>query len=809
MDSKLVAREIAENSAVLLKNDGGLLPLEKGKTAAFFGRTQLETVLSGNGSGAANTKDPKCILDECEKAGIVPEETLAAFYREKIAALNANKAPVDFDFEKLKELVHSGMIYELFGKYTPPAEEFAVDAGTVGKAAAATDTAVLVIGRASGGEECDRHLYDDYYLTEAENALVETVCASFPKVAVILNINGIIDLSWVETHPSIQSVLFVGVPGEEGPTAVANLLCGNVTPSGKLSFTVAKKYEDYPAHANFSWDKDHPETIKTYADYGLDAKANGSDGFAKSPVTVYEEDVYLGYRYFETFGVEPLYPFGFGLSYTTFEVTPGKPEKAEGGVKIAAAVKNTGALNGREVVQLYVSARCTKDAQPASVLKDFAKTGVLAPGETETVEIFVPWRELATYSEADAGWIIEKGAYVLRVGTSSAETEAVGRVNVEADICAEKTANRLGLRDCNRGKIDFMKAERAGDCGCGKDCILTLDAADVAPYKAPAVPETAVDWSKFSVKELASLCVGFGPGTPFAGLAGGNDPKCLFDANGEPLTSNTHPVGHDGYVSPAIEKKGIRSVFYKDGPAGVGVTAWPSEMLLACSFDTALCRKFGDAAGQECEDTDVDVWLAPAVNLQRHPLGGRNFEYLSEDPFLSAACAVAEAKGVQENHPVLVCAKHFAVNEQETYRRGSTKKSYDAVDSILTERAVRELYLKPFERLVKEAGLRCIMTSFNRINGTFAGGNKDLCTHILREEWGFDGVVVTDWGDMDTVVDGADAVAAGNDVVMPGGPPVIAQILDGYKAGRVTLGEMQKAVQHLLSMVKRFGRYEA
>ena len=231
--------------------------------------------------------------------------------------------------------------------------------------------------------------------------------------------------------------------------------------------------------------------------------------------------------------------------------------------------------------------------------------------------------------------------------------------------------------------------------------------------------------------------------------------------------------------------------------------AWPSEMPIACAFDKEVWYAFGNAVGAECEKQQVDVWLAPAVNLHRHPLGGRNFEYFSEDPYLTGICACTVTKGVQENHPVLVCPKHFAVNEQETFRRGSSRKGYDAVDSILSERAARELYLKPFEMLVKDADVACLMTSFNKINGTFAGGSADLCTGILREEWGYQGVVVTDWGDMDVVVDGADAVAAGNDIVMPGGPPVIAQILQGYEEGRVTRKQMEDAVAHLLSMTEK------
>ena len=311
------------------------------------------------------------------------------------------------------------------------------------------------------------------------------------------------------------------------------------------------------------------------------------------------------------------------------------------------------------------------------------------------------------------------------------------------------------------------------------------------------------DFSEFSIEELSSLCVGYGPGIPFAVAGDQSQPSAILDESGRPLTTNSHPAGYAGYVSPAMVEKGIKSIFYKDGPAGIGETAWPTEMLIACAFDRTLWYEFGNTVGAECEQRQVYIWLAPAVNLHRNPLCGRNFEYFSEDPYLTGVCACEIAKGVQENHPVLVCPKHFAVNEQETFRRGNSKRNYDAVDSILTERAAREIYLKPFEMLVRDAEVACIMTSFNKINGIFAGGNKDLCTHILRDEWGFKGAVVTDWGDMDVVVDGADAVAAGNDIVMPGGPPVIRQILKGYNEGRVTRSELESAVSHLLDMSGR------
>lgn len=277
--------------------------------------------------------------------------------------------------------------------------------------------------------------------------------------------------------------------------------------------------------------------------------------------------------------------------------------------------------------------------------------------------------------------------------------------------------------------------------------------------------------------------------------------------------------GKNTWETVDFEKYGIPSMAMSDGPhglrrqAGAGdhlglnvslpATCFPTAASVANSWDETLGEEIGTALAEEAVTMDVNVILGPGLNIKRSPLCGRNFEYFSEDPYLTGVCACEITKGVQNGRPVIVCPKHFAANEQETFRRGNAGKKVDAVDSILTERSARELYLKPFEMLVREAHIACIMTSFNKINGVFAGGSKDLCTRILREEWGFDGAVVTDWGDMDIVVDGADAVAAGNDIVMPGGPPVIRQILKGYEEGRVTREEMETAAGHLLCMIRR------
>lgn len=831
MDKKKIARKIAEESIVLLKNADHILPLKEKKEITFFGRTQIGTLYSGNGSGGANIAGCGTILEECEKRGIKPESLLKEFYEYKASAEQVTEED-EFDWTKVSEMVNSGIMYEIFGKYKAPLDEYDVPETLIFQAAEKTDTAIFVIGRNSGGEECDRHLPEDYYLTRSEESLLKDICTHFANVVIVLNVNGLIDLSWMKKYASIKSLLFIGIPGEEGASALAGILTGEINPSGKLAVTIAEHYEDYPSADHFSWDKEHLENILDYESYCLSSEENGSTGFTKSPVTVYWEDIYTGYRYFDTFGKQVLYPFGYGLSYTAFAISDALVKKQNGGILVTADVKNIGEMSGKEVIQIYLSKVYPAEGveRPYQELKGFEKTSDLAPGEKEQVKIWIPWRELAVYDEERAAWVIESGDYLLKMGNSSRDTFVKGLICVEKTILAEQCTNCLNITECNNGKIEFL-TQKENDAEMASVLNITEQNKDVSGQNIIFVtPEDVHDvqenrkcgketiskaettvserekernLAELSIKELAALCVGYGPGTPFAAVGDRSDPSTIFDDEGKPMTTNSHPTGYPGYVSPAIEEKGIKSVFYKDGPAGIGGVAWPTEMLIACSFDKKLWQMFGDAVGKECEEQQVNVWLAPAVNLHRNPLCGRNFEYFSEDPYLTGVCACEITKGVQNSRPVIVCPKHFAANEQETFRRGNAGKNVDAVDSILTERALREQYLKPFEMLVKDAGIACIMTSFNKINGSFSGGSHDLCTHILREEWGFEGAVVTDWGDMDMVVDGADAVAAGNDIVMPGGPPVIRQILKGYEEGRVTREELEQAVRHLLIMIKR------
>lgn len=811
-----LARILAEESFVLLKNHKNCLPFRKG-TIAFFGRAYRKPVLGGMGSGMSfKGKKIPSVSKACEAAGLVPVQCLHEFYKKALDG-EENFDPVKELSKAGPDLVASGVIYEIFGRYHGQPKEPKVPKELVRQAAAQTDTAVLVLGRGTGGEECDRHREDDFYLTDSEIKLIENVCAAFPRVALLLNCNGMMDVSWIENHESIQAVLYIGAAGEQGPAAVAEILTGKVSPSGKLAFTMAASYEAYPTAETFSFNKDMPDTIREYRDYGLDAKANGSEGFQKSPVTLYREGIYMGYRYFDSFGRKVLYPFGFGLSYAGFSIEEYNMEKRGSRLEISADVSNLShVFAGKEVVQVYVSVPSGKLEQPYQRYLGCAKTSLLVPGQKERVTVTVPFREMASYEEETASWILERGCYWIRVGNGSRNTRIIGGLMVKQLIVCEQTKNILPLQRANVEKLHFLSAENGIPITYeGEEAekelalVLFLTAEDMEqnrPKERTAKPYYP-HLEQLSLEQLAAMTVGYGPGLPFGGL-GSKAPGTIQDEEGNDITVMTHPSRAYGYVSPALPRHGIVSVRYKDGPAGVGLTAWPTAMLLGCSYDESLLYAFGKACGYEALKQGVDSWLAPGMNLLRNPLGGRNFEYFSEDPYLAGRCGIKVCTGAAANPGVTACPKHFALNEQETYRRGSARENFDAVDSIVQERVARELYLKPFEMVMKQSPVFTIMTSFNKINGIFAAGSHDLCTKLLREEWGFYGAVITDWGDMDIVVNGGDAVAAGNDVIMPGGPPVIGQILKGIKEGRVTREQLLTAVTHLQYFVEHSGSFK-
>lgn len=841
----ILARKLASEGIVLLKNENALLPLKAGAPIAIFGRAQLDTLIGGSGSGATASDETTLITEEFRKAGLALDPALEAFYKNALDNERKNAPDPEEERNKFKELLNSGLIYEIFGKYKAPAEEFSVPEEVLAGIPSA-HTAFFILGRASGGEECDRRVQDDYYLTASEKDLLQKIATHFENVAVVLNINGFVDLSLIQSYPSIRSILFLGTAGEQGAAALADIITGKSVPSGKLPSTMGYSYEDYPSSELFFTDKDRPDTILTYEDFGLSAEDNKNPGdakpadFTKRPVALYKEGIYMGYRYFDTFNAPVMYPFGYGLSYASFHITYTYACREGENLQITAKVINESTLySGKEVVQLYVSAPSNRLEKPYQELLTYAKTKELAPGETEELTLSFPLKELASYDEASASYIIENGQYFLRLGNSSRNTKIIGKIQAEETIITASYSNRLSLNSANKGKLAFLSQKGAAPYSYRAEetekqdspCLLTLQQKDFiysdkttarasSQSSSLSGKEThkSISVTSFTLKdvrdgnctleelveemtpeELAVLLNGYGPGLPFGGM-GGKYASTIQYSDGTDIAVSTHPTGFAGYISPALTKYDIPSVFYKDGPAGVQMTAWPTGISMACTFNMDLLKEFGTACAEEASHLDVDSWLAPGINLQRNPIGGRNFEYYSEDPRHTGYCGLSITLGAEEVG-ITTCPKHFALNEQETYRRGSTKNSFDALDSIVEERTARELYLKPFEMVIKNSKVSTLMTSFNKINGIFAAGNSDLCEGILREEWGYEGIVVTDWGDMDIVVDGADAVAAGNDVVMPGGPPVIEQVLSGFQEGRVTLSELRKSAIRFLTYV--------
>lgn len=826
-----LARELASESIVLLKNENKCLPLTEGTKIALFGRTQNAAVIGGGGSGASFSKNALQAAVELAAAGLLLEPGMEVFYKEIVGQEKATAIASQPDFANidLEGLVNSGLIYEIFGKYNRSIDEPIPEAALWERASEWTDTAICIIGRTAGGEECDRQVKDDYYLLSSESELLQKAAENFAKVIVVLNVDGPVDTAWIYKFPQIQAVLFIGSCGEQGMGALADLITGKATPSGKLAHTLAKSYEDYPSAKHMSYDKDDTEGILTYESYGLSAEENGSRGFDKSPVTVYQEGIYVGYRYFDSFRKEVMYPFGYGLSYADFGWQFLSAEINDGKIIVKAAVENKSSKHsGKEVLQLYVHAPSGMLEQPYQVLKAVEKTKLLRPNEKQELVLTVKLEELASVDEERNAYIMEKGEYNILLGTSSQETVCVADVVLDEEIVVRQLIGDIGLNDANKGKIDFLKQESPRmvekERGIPRLHISAPDLRQEQPvykgydFSVPAqesvlqdVCEGRVSMEMFlnqmTVEELAVLCNGYGPGLPFGGL-GKQASSTIQYEDGTDIAYCSHKNAFPGYINPALKKYGIYSASYKDGPASVGKIAWPTGMMLSCTFNRELLYEFGSACGYEAEIQGVDSWLAPGMNIIRNPIGGRVFEYFSEDPFWTGICGIQIAKGAMENNAVTVCPKHFALNEQETYRRGSEKKNYDAVDTIVEARAAREIYLKPFEMVITGAKPRTVMTSFNKINGVFAGGNKALCTDILRKEWGYDGVVVTDWGDMDSVVDGANAVSAGNDVVMPGGPPVIKQVLKGYDEKRVSLDEMKEAVAHLMNFIMNSKSYK-
>lgn len=686
-----LASETVAEGIVMLKNDNSALPLKKDEIISVFGRIQLHYYKSGTGSGGmVNVSKVTSIVDGLLESGVKLNEELLDVYRKW-----DNENPFD---------VGTGWGTEPWSQ-----EEMPLDDEIVRKSAEKGSTAIVIIGRTAGEEQDVKYEAGSFLLTELEKDMLVKVRREFEKVIVLLNVGGLIDINFIEDCKP-DALLYVWQGGMTGGTGTAMVLTGEVSPSGKLPDTIAYSIEDYPSHKYFGGKNEN----------------------------YYAEDIYIGYRYFDTFAPEKVrYPFGYGLSYTTFKTEYLYSDDADIKMNIYVRVTNTGRYSGKEVLILYVEKPQGKLGQPKKILCGYEKTKTLAPNESQDLCLVIDFDELGSYDDSGVTgykncWVHEEGEYRFYVADSDnlIYIDYVGMLNdVNIDECEqalapvepfERMANHGGLVfepvplnevDENARRAENMPSEIAytGDRG--------IKLADV--YSGANTMDEFV--SQLSDEELSCIIRGEGMGSPR-------------------VTAGT--ASAFGGVSDSLTKYGIPAACCADGPSGMrldcGTKAFslPNGTLIASTFNKELVENLFEYLGLEMAANKVDSLLGAGMNIHRHPLNGRNFEYFSEDPYLTGTMAAAELRGLHKSG-VTGTIKHFCANNQETNRH--------FLESVVSERALREIYLKGFEIAIKQGNADSIMTTYGSINGVWTAGNYDLNTQILRNEWGYTGIVMTDW----------------------------------------------------------------
>ena len=774
-------RELSKNAAkegmVLLKNNQNVLPLSKGSKVALFGKGSFDYVKGGGGSGDVTVEYIINLYDGMKslKEQVSIFEELSDFYCEKVKNHYASSAV-------------PGMTVE------PAVPEVLLK-----KSRAFTDTAVITICRFSG-EGWDRksdvdiksqnlrkheealtkksgELFErgDFYLTHAETTLVNIVKAHFPKVIVVMNVGGMVDTGWFVKDDSIQSVLIAWQGGMEGGLAAAELLCALGNPSGKLSDTLANRLEDYPSTYNF-------HESEAYVDY--------------------TEDIYVGYRYFETIqgaADKVNYPFGFGLSYTSFHWSVVSETEQNGIIQVRVNVTNTGCIEGKEVIQIYAGAPQGLLGKPEKSLVAFQKTRLLKPGESQLLNLEFSTDTMASYDDFGkvqrSAYVLEAGDYIFFVGNSVRNVEKIDFVytvpqNRVVEQLSEKIApTSLKERMLADGSFEQLPLREANDSDA---CGLEKMSYEMTEDHVPAVRARQGYYRREPFKK--GICnfdqVAEGKITVDEFLAQMTDEEVAHLLGGQQNTGVANTYGYGN-----MPEYGVPNVMTADGPAGLRIapqcgvttTAWPCSTLLACTWNSDIVYAVGEAGAKEVKENNIAVWLAPAINIHRSPLCGRNFEYYSEDPFLTGKLAAAMVKGIQSQH-IGATVKHFALNNKETNRKNS--------DSRVSERAAREIYLKAFEIIVKEADPWSVMSSYNIINGHRASENRELLEDILRGEWGWNGMVTTDWW---TRAEHYKETKAGNDVKMGCGYP--ERLLEAKALGLISREEMDVCAKRILELI--------
>lgn len=790
-----VAYKAACEGMVLLKNDGAL-PF-KTKKVALYGPGASMTIKGGTGSGEVNERHSVTILEGLENRGF--EITTRSWIDDFEKGYAEAEAAYQIEKKKRVNFLKFGSIMNmLFDNFRAPVGRTITEEDV---AASDTDSCIYVLSRQAGEGGDRRAEKGDMFLTDEEVEAISFCAEKYPNFLLVINSGSSIDMSFAEKIPGINAILYFCQLGTEGGNAFADIISGAVSPSGKLSDTWAKQYSDLPFANEYS-----------YLNGNLDEE-------------YYKEGIFVGYRYFDSFVVEPAYPFGFGLSYTNFSVRSAGIGAEGSCVTVKASVANTGdTYAGKEVVQLYVSAPNGKLHKEYQSLAAFTKTEVLLPGASQTVELVFDLKSLASYREEDACYVLEAGEYILRLGNSSRNTMIIGALTLREEIVISRHQHICPVQT----SIDELTSKHHPFENVADNLPhIEIDTSSmdtvVYAYEAPEIcgdQRVQNFLSTLSLEEMADIVVGigmFGGETRF-NLPGsvGNTTSKFWDRGLANVALCDGPAGLRIQKRSTVDKKGkvkpvdlALSIFEafpgfvkkamtgnpeKDTVLYQYTTAFPVANALAQTWNTNLMYEIGTAIYREMKEYGCTFWLAPAINIHRNPLCGRNFEYFSEDPRLCGNMAAAITRGVQQEEGFYVTVKHFACNNQEDNRNG--------VSSNLTERALREIYLRGFEICVREGGAKGIMTSYNKINGVYASNCHDICTKALRNEWGFHGVVMTDWFSTNKgQADNALAMKAGNDLIMPGGGSFKKEILKGVKSGQISEEDVCRCCANVVEAV--------
>lgn len=761
-----ILRDAAAEGTVLLRNDG-VLPLSKEDTVSVFGRVQNDYIYVGYGSGGDVIKPyTVSLMEGLRNNGAKINEELAGIYGDW-----CRKNPPDHGF---------------WGHWPHYYAEMPIETSIINSAAESSDCALIVIGRAAGEDRESTLTKGSYYLTDDESSLISRVSEAFKKTVIILDIGNIIDMKWTkELLKNDCAILIPWQGGMESGNAVAEVIYGTKEPSGRLTDTIAENYSDYPS----------------------------AESFGNKEYNNYAEDIFVGYRYFETFNKDSvLYPFGFGLGYAQFSRTLKSAQRNDNTLELTVTTKNTSeAYEGKDVCQIYIEAPQGKLGKPARILCGFEKSKKLGISEEQELFFNIPLYSFASYDDSGktghkSSYILEKGEYNVYIGDNVRDAKKLWSFILDEDIICQE------LKEVSAPKTAFER--------------LTVKQTDEGMKKAYEIVPLSTDNLKNIILDELPKSYGYtgNAGFTLSDVKNGKASLEKFIAQLSPkeleaisrgdytMNSSLGPKGNAGVmggVLPSLRQKGVAPLTTTDGPSGIRIYACcsllPVGASVAAMWNPELAYAMYKKVGGEMKEKGSDILLAPGMNIHRNPLCGRNFEYYSEDPYLTGKTAAAVVSGLQ-SEGVAACPKHFACNNQETNRNKN--------DSRLSERALREIYLKGFEICVKEAAPLTIMTSYNKINGVWAHYNYDLCTRILRQEWNYEGLVMTDWWmqytdspEFSNLKDNAYRIRAGVDVLMPGGKRTGPKRPDGTllktygEPDGITLGEMQRTAKSVLKLI--------